>query len=144
VWTDLISITQQAKLVSAVNDSLVLSQRSAMRLKRFSFPIVCSIRARSLYSFFGKKRPRSLEFSLRGMTGVTPRARAASRLGRLSYPLSVIATRGVMSGPRSSEISNCVVSLTSPPVRWKSSGLPSRSVLRWIFVEKPPRERPSA
>jgi hypothetical protein len=58
--------------------------------------------------------------------------------------LSVIATRGVMSGPRSREVANCVVSLTSPPVRWKSRGLPSRSVLRWIFVEKPPRERPSA
>ena len=29
-------------------------------------------------------------------------------------------------------------------VAWKSSRLPSRSVLRWILVEKPPRERPSA
>jgi hypothetical protein len=73
-----------------------------------------------------------------------PRASAAARLAWLSYPLSVIAMRGRMSGPMSSDVSNCVLSLTSPPVRWKSRGLPSRSVLRWILVEKPPRERPSA
>src|SRR6185437_10572645 len=78
------------------------------------------------------------------MTGVMPRARAAARLVWLSYPLSVIAMRGRTSGPMSSEVSNCVLSLTSPPVRWKSRGLPSRSVLRWILVEKPPRERPNA
>ena len=52
--------------------------------------------------------------------------------------------RGRMSGPMSSDVSNCVLSLASPPVRWKSRGLPSRSVLRWILVEKPPRERPNA
>ena len=103
--------------MSAANDALVLSQRNAIRLKRLSFPIVCSIRARSLQSFFGNNRPRSLEFSLRGMTGVIPRVRAASRLERLSYPLSVIATRGRISGPRSREVSHCVVSLPSPPVR---------------------------
>jgi hypothetical protein len=51
--------------------------------------------------------------------------------------------RGRMSGPMSSDVSNCVLSLTSPAVRRKSRGLP-RSVLRWILVEKPPRERPSA
>jgi hypothetical protein len=43
-----------------------------------------------------------------------------------------------------SEISSCVVSLISPPVRWKAMGKPSKSVLRWIFEENPPRERPSA
>jgi hypothetical protein len=122
----------------------VFSQRMATRLKRLSLPIVCSMRARSLYRRLGKKRPRCLEFSRRGMTGVIPRARAAARLAWLSYPLSVIAMRGRMSGPMSSEISNCVLSLASPPVRWKSRGLPSRSVLRWILVEKPPRERPNA
>src|SRR4051794_1153843 len=72
-----------------------------------------------------------------------PRTSAAARLVWLSYPLSVIATRGRMSGPISSDVSNSVLSLASPPVRWKSRGLPSRSVLRWIFVEKPPRERPN-
>src|SRR5712671_1637700 len=73
-----------------------------------------------------------------------PRASAATRLVWLSYPLSVIAMRGRMSGPMSSDVSNCVLSLASPPVRWKSRGLPSKSVLRWILVENPPRERPNA
>jgi hypothetical protein len=44
----------------------------------------------------------------------------------------------------SSDASNCVLSLASPPVRWKSRGLPSRSVLRWILVEEPPPERTNA
>ena len=79
-----------------------------------------------------------------GITGVMPRASAATRFAWLSYPLSVIAMRGRMSGPMSSDVSNCVLSLASPGVRWKSRGRPSRSVLRWIFVEKPPRERPRA
>src|SRR2546421_10408956 len=68
------------------------------------------------------------------MTGVMPRASAAARLAWLSYPLSVIAMRGRMFGPMSSDVSNWVLSLASPPVRWKSRGLPSRSVLRWILV----------
>jgi hypothetical protein len=58
--------------------------------------------------------------------------------------LSVIAARGLMSGPISSEVFNCVLSLTSPPVRWNASGRPPKSVLRWILHEKPPLERPSA
>src|SRR5215210_6717282 len=37
-----------------------------------------------------------------------------------------------MSGPRSSRISNCGLSLAWPSVRWKASGRPSRSTLRWI------------
>ena len=54
------------------------------------------------------------------------------------------AARGAMSGPRSSRISKLRLSLASPPVKWKASGRPPRSTLRWIFVEKPLRERPSA
>ena len=100
--------------------------------------------ALSLYTRLGKKRPRCLEFSRRGITGVMPRASAATRFASLSYPLSVIAMRGRTSGPMSSDVSNCVLSLASPGVRWKSRGWPSRSVLRWILVEKPPRERPRA
>src|SRR3954471_24719030 len=49
-----------------------------------------------------------------------------------------------MSGPRSSRVSKLRLSLASPPVRWKARGSPSRSHLRWILVENPPRERPSA
>ena len=62
------------------------------------------MRARSLWSFFGKKRFRSFELTFRGMIGAIPRAQATALLERLSYPLSVIATRGVMSGPISSEV----------------------------------------
>src|ERR1700676_4035527 len=49
-----------------------------------------------------------------------------------------------MSGPMSSRISKLRLSLASPPVRWKASGNPSKSVFRWILVENPPRERPIA
>jgi len=75
---------------------------------------------------------------------VIPHAIAAARFASLSYPLSVTAMRGRISGPMSSDVSNCVLSLASPGVRWKSRGLPSRSVLMWILVEKPPRKRPRA
>ena len=95
----------------------VFSQRMATGLNRLSLPMVCSIRARSLYRRLGKKRPRCLEFSRRGITGVMPRARAARRFASLSYPLSVIAMRGRTSGPMSSDVSNCVLSLASPGVR---------------------------
>ena len=37
-----------------------------------------------LYSRLGKKRPRCLEFSRRGITGVMPRASAARRFASLS------------------------------------------------------------
>jgi hypothetical protein len=44
-----------------------------------------------------------------------PRARADTRFATLSYPLSVTAMRGRMSGPMSSDVSNWVLSLASPP-----------------------------
>jgi hypothetical protein len=44
-----------------------------------------------------------------------PRASSAARFASLSYPLSVIAMRGRMSGPMSSDVSNCGLSLASPP-----------------------------
>src|SRR4051794_36801290 len=77
------------------------------------------------------------------MTGQMPRDRAASRLALLSYPLSPTTARGVMSGPRSSRIEKCRLSLACPGVRSKAIGRPPKSVLRWILVEKPPRERPN-
>src|SRR4051812_47681113 len=78
------------------------------------------------------------------MIGQMCRSRAAWRFGSASYPLSVSAALGVMSGPISSRISSCRLSLASPLVRWMARGKPSKSVLRWILVENPPRERPSA
>ena len=47
------------------------------------------------------------------------------------------------AGPRSLKVSNCGLSAAWPPVRSKAIGKPSKSVFRWIFVPKPPRERPS-
>ena len=69
----------------------------AMRLKRLSLPTACSMRARALYSIFGKNAGLSMAFDLNGMTGQMPRRRAPSRLAFASYPLSVIAARGAMS-----------------------------------------------
>ncbi|GHD83306.1 hypothetical protein GCM10010336_74610 [Streptomyces goshikiensis] len=40
--------------------------------------------------------------------------------------------------------SNCVQSLTFPPVIVNASGRPRPSQARWIFVLSPPRDRPSA
>src|SRR5260370_1084832 len=47
-----------------------------------------------------------------------------------------------MSGPMSSRASKLRLSLASPPVRRNAIGWPSKSVLRWILGEKPPRELP--
>ena len=46
------------------------------------------------------------------MTGQMPRLRAPSRLALASYPLSVMAARGAMSGPRSRRISGSALGLT--------------------------------
>src|SRR4051794_3141683 len=57
-----------------------------------------------------ERRPSLGRDDLTGITGQMPRSRAATRLPLLSYPLSPTAARGVMSGPRSSRISNCGLS----------------------------------
>ena len=117
MWTDL---TKMRALTKATNDAkfcAVFSHLSARRLNRLSLPMVCSIRARPLYSSFGKNFGLSTVFSRYGITGQIPRCRAAARFARASYPLSVITARGVMSGPMSSRTSNCRLSLASPPVR---------------------------
>src|ERR1700674_3776394 len=49
-----------------------------------------------------------------------------------------------MSGPMSSRMSKCRASEASPPVRSKAMMSPEASDFAWIFVVKPPRERPSA
>jgi len=88
-----------------------------MRLKRLSLPTACSMRARALYSIFAKKAGRSVAFDLYGITGHTPRLRQASRFALESYPLSVMAARGAMSGPMSRRTSKLRLSLASPPVK---------------------------
>ena len=49
-----------------------------------------------------------------------------------------------MSGPMSSRVSKWRASEASPPVNSKAMIAPVASVFAWIFVVKPPRERPSA
>src|SRR3954471_1354972 len=49
-----------------------------------------------------------------------------------------------MSGPSSSRVAKLRLSLAWPPVRWTARGRPLKSHFRWILVENPPRERPSA
>jgi hypothetical protein len=49
--------------------------------------------------------------------------------------LPVSAMRGRASGPMSSDIPACVLSLASPPVRWRSRGLAPRPIPRWISAE---------
>jgi len=62
----------------------------------------------------------------------------------LEYPLSPMAARGATSGPMSSKMGKYGASAFSPPVRSKPIMAPDASDLAWIFVVKPPRERPSA
>src|ERR1700722_18045336 len=49
-----------------------------------------------------------------------------------------------MAGPMSSRVSKSRPSKASPPVRSKAMMPPEASDFAWIFVVKPPRERPSA
>jgi hypothetical protein len=57
-------------------------------------------------------------------------------------PLSPSTALGVMSGPISSRMSKLRLSLASPPVRWKASGNPSKSVLQVDFGGKPAARAP--
>jgi hypothetical protein len=45
--------------------------------------------------------------------------------------------------PTSTSLTSCAASCLSPPVSAKTSGLPLRSVRKWIFVPNPPRLRPN-
>lgn len=92
-----------AKLTIASKLTAVFSHLMATRLKRFSLPIACSTRARALYKTFGKKFGLFFTLERYGITGTMPRSRHAARFAFESYPLSVSAARGLMSGPMSSE-----------------------------------------
>jgi hypothetical protein len=132
----------QAELTLATKLAAVFSHLSATRLNRFSLPIACSILARALHKTFGKNFGLSLTLARYGITSTIPRSRQATRFAFESYRLSVSAARGWMSGPIPSEHINCVLSLTSPLVRWKEIGRPLRSVVRWILHENPTLDRP--
>jgi len=66
--------TMLAKLLA------VFSQRRATRLKRFSLPKVCSMRARFLYRSLGKNVGLFLALERVGMMGQIERSREAERL----------------------------------------------------------------
>jgi hypothetical protein len=65
-------------------------------------------------------------------------------IGLAGVALSQMTTRGWMSGPMSSRVSKWRPSKASLPVRSKAMISPEASDFAWIFVVKPPRERPSA
>jgi hypothetical protein len=48
MWTDFAQIKVQAREMKAAKFWAVFSQRNAIRLKRLSLPMVCSMRARAL------------------------------------------------------------------------------------------------
>ena len=58
-----------------------------------------------------------------------------------SYPLS---PRRALGSTWATSVSAWVMSWVWPPVRLSASGLPSASTITWIFVVRPPRERPMA
>src|SRR5579884_4056168 len=82
------------------------------------------------------------------MTGVMWRRRSRRRASGLLYALSP-ASRGRLRpgrriAPRSRTASRAICSWRSPPVSTATRGLPLPSTRRWIVVENPPCERPSA
>jgi hypothetical protein len=94
MWTDLISIMQQAKLVNAVTDTMIPAERDMLDAFQFAHRLPDP---RPLYvEPFWKKAPPLLEGHVARDGGVIPRTRAASRLTRLPYALSVIATHDAM------------------------------------------------
>ena len=79
MWTNFTNIIMHAIQTMASKLTFVFSHRSATRLKRFNLPTACSMRARVLYSNFGKNLGLFLAFERYGMTGAIPRFRQASR-----------------------------------------------------------------
>ena len=74
---------------------LVFSQRRAMRLKRLSFPIICSMRARPRYRALANTLGITFVFLRNGITGTAPRARVLARFAALS-----VAWQGMLACPR--------------------------------------------
>ena len=79
MWTDFTRIIMHAKQTMASKLAFVFSHRSTTRLKRFNLPTACSMRARVLYSNFGKNFGLFLVFERYGMIGAIPRRRQAVR-----------------------------------------------------------------
>ena len=134
----------------------VFSKRANIRRHSFSQPINRSIMFRFRYAFLSKVTIRLLRSWLDGVgiTGCTPRSNKYWSIQSARYPISPASEIGhamrrlfpsmsLVSADASSS-SSAVDSCVWPAVRWKSNGIPLASQRRWIFVEKPPRERPNA
>ena len=111
----------------------VFSQRSAMRLKRLSLPTACSMRA-ALCRGFREEAGLSGTVARCGITGQMPRLRAPSRLDLAV--VTFVGDGGARQNIGSDVEQEFEVAAVAgfAPVRWKASGKPSRSTLRWILV----------
>lgn len=144
----------QPKITNVWKLSASLSYRVAIRRCSLSRPINRSTTLRLLYLFLSKRSaPQGYDPSrhLRwGISGSEPRCEITSREEAPSYPLSPDTTakrlRGAPGLPPidtpSKRGSSMVDSWTWPGVNLVMIGNPCPSQSRWIFVEKPPRERP--
>ena len=134
----------------------VFSKRAKILRLSFSHPISRSTTLRDRYVSRSNSTGRASRssFAFDGMTGVTPNSIRYTSIQSARYPLSqLIATGHAIGSPApsrnwasapSSTTSKTVDSCDWPGVRWKCNGCPTPSHRIWIFVEKPPRERPNA
>ena len=113
----------------------------AIRLKSLRLQNAFSILCRSLYAFLLKLKG-FFRLHLFGITGFVPRFFSDLRNSALSYALSarsflaglVVSINGSAAGQ----------SCASPPVRVRERRRPLASAIAWIFVLRPPRDRPIA
>ncbi len=134
----------------------VFSKREKIRRLSLSQPMRRSIMFRWRYASRSNSTGRASQssFSFEGMTGQMPNSKRYSSIQSARYPLSPLRETGhAMRCPLPSNkwasalsrsVSNAEASCACPGVRWKCKGWPFWSQRMWIFVEKPPRERPNA
>ena len=97
--------------------------------------MLCSLHSSSSYD------RGDLRFDLGGITASIPIASINSTNLLESYPLSAITYSP--SNP-AINLSDCVISFLSPPVRMNRNGLPRLSTVTWIFALNPPLLFPRA
>ena len=132
----------------------VFSKRVSTRRLSLSQPMSRSTMLRSRYASRSNSTGLRLESwpALLGMTGSTPRSRSQWSIQSARYALSPASLAGYAKGSsakssQSTSSSNAGSSCDSwvcPGESRTPSGWPRRSQTTWIFVEKPPRERPNA
>jgi len=134
----------------------VFSNLEKMRRLSLSQPMRRSMMLRWRYASLSNSTGRAerSSFSFEGMTGVISRSSKYSSIQSARYPLSPPRANGqaIRSPYSSTRCSSAVMSKSSttvdscacPAVKWNPRGRPFPSQRMWIFVEKPPRERPNA